>query len=65
MTYTGPSIDNPELLKEVPPDLVAVVRETNGIVAFSGGLHQQVPNVQTTAELGSGDLSNKGLQTKG
>ncbi|MDB4981320.1 MAG: hypothetical protein JWM82_2072 [Myxococcales bacterium] len=37
--FFGPPVDDEELLANVPSDLVAVLRDTNGLVAFRGGLH--------------------------
>jgi hypothetical protein len=37
--YTGPAIDDPALLDELPADLVALLNERNGFVAYRGGLH--------------------------
>ena len=39
VTFFGPIVDDEELLLDVPSDLVAILRETNGVVAFRGGLH--------------------------
>jgi hypothetical protein len=39
VTYRGPVIDDPDLVNDLPIDLAAVLRKTNGIVAFRGGLH--------------------------
>ncbi|MES3035265.1 MAG: SMI1/KNR4 family protein [Gemmatimonadota bacterium] len=37
--YLGPPIDDHEMLARVPTELVSLLRQTNGYVAFHGGLH--------------------------
>jgi hypothetical protein len=37
--FAGPPIDDVELLADLPSDLVTVLRNSNGLVAFRGGLH--------------------------
>ncbi|GAC1654160.1 MAG: hypothetical protein NVS4B3_17880 [Gemmatimonadaceae bacterium] len=39
VTYTGGPIDDAEVLDDLPSALAALLRETNGFVAFGGGLH--------------------------
>jgi hypothetical protein len=39
ITYTGPPIDDLELLAELPTPLADLLRHTNGLIAFRGGLH--------------------------
>ena len=39
ITWRGDSIDDVELLKELPSELVAVLADTNGFVLHSGALH--------------------------
>jgi len=39
VTFIGPPPDDPELLDELPQELVDILRQTNGLVAFRGGLH--------------------------
>jgi hypothetical protein len=38
-TYVGPPIDEPTLLARLPKALAMFLEETNGFVAFDGGLH--------------------------
>jgi hypothetical protein len=37
--FLGSAIDDHELLADVPPALAGFLRETNGLMAFRGGLH--------------------------
>ena len=37
--YRGPAIDDREMLARVPGELAAFLEQTNGYVAFDGGLH--------------------------
>ena len=37
--FTGPALDDPDLLGCVPEALAALLRDTNGFVQFQGGLH--------------------------
>jgi hypothetical protein len=39
VTFVGPPIDDAGLLADVPPALSAILHDTNGLVAFRGGLH--------------------------
>ena len=39
ITYRGPEISDPDILAGLPDDLASLIRDTNGIVAFRGGLH--------------------------
>lgn len=39
ITYSGPAIDDQELLAELPPALAALLQRVNGFVAYRGGLH--------------------------
>ena len=39
LTYVGPSVDDPDLLKRMPPGLGSLLDSVNGFVAFRGGLH--------------------------
>lgn len=38
-TYTGPAIDDQELLERLPKSLAALLQQTNGYVHYHGGLH--------------------------
>ena len=39
VTYTGPEIDDPSALDDLPAALRRRLEETNGVVAYDGGLH--------------------------
>jgi hypothetical protein len=39
VTFQGPPIDDPEILDEIPKDLSHILRQINGFIQFSGGLH--------------------------
>lgn len=39
VTWRGESIDDIELLRELPPDLVRVIEDTNGFILHEGALH--------------------------
>jgi hypothetical protein len=39
VTYVGPEADDREVLERVPDDLRRFLEQTNGLVAFDGGLH--------------------------
>ncbi len=39
ITYQGPSMDDPELLAQVPESLAAILASVNGFIQFGGGLH--------------------------
>jgi len=39
VTYIGPPIDDPELLDELPAELVAILEQTNGLIAGRGAIH--------------------------
>ncbi len=39
VTYTGPPIDDPEKLQGLPGEIVEVLWQVNGFVAYAGGLH--------------------------
>ncbi len=39
ITYTGPAIDDPEILAKLPTALTALLEQTNGFIQFKGGLH--------------------------
>ena len=39
VTYVGPPVDDLELLDELPAELAAILRRTNGLIAYRGGLH--------------------------
>jgi hypothetical protein len=39
LTYSGPPIDDPEILARVPAELMALLNERNGLIALSGGFH--------------------------
>ena len=38
-TYIGPPIDDEAILAELPTPLATLLRETNGFIAYGGGLH--------------------------
>src|SRR5687767_14998925 len=39
LDFTGPAIDDPEILGNLPKALAALLEETNGFVQYGGGLH--------------------------
>jgi len=39
VTWTGPMADDNELLDQLPPDLARLLRQIDGFIQFSGGLH--------------------------
>lgn len=39
MTYSGPPVDDTEVLELLPTDLRSMIEQENGFVAFRGGLH--------------------------
>jgi hypothetical protein len=39
LSYTGPAIDDPELLAKLPKPLAELLLQTNGYIQFHGGLH--------------------------
>jgi hypothetical protein len=39
VTFTGPAIDDPELLAKLPKGLATLLEQTNGFIQFHGGLH--------------------------
>ena len=39
VTYTGPAIDDPEVLAKLPKTLATLLQQTNGFVHYHGGLH--------------------------
>jgi hypothetical protein len=39
VTYTGPALDDPELLDQLPKGLVALLQQTNGYIQHGGGVH--------------------------
>jgi hypothetical protein len=39
VNYTGPAIDDAEMLAKLPPELAALLQETNGFIQYNGGLH--------------------------
>ena len=39
VTFTGPAIDDHDLLDKLPKALAGVLRETNGFIQYHGGLH--------------------------
>jgi hypothetical protein len=39
VTYTGPRIDDDEIVEALPPELANLLRRTNGFIAFRGGFH--------------------------
>jgi hypothetical protein len=38
-TYSGPPIDDPAILAQLPPDLATLLQAENGLIALSGGFH--------------------------
>jgi hypothetical protein len=39
LNFTGPAIDDPELLAKLPKALAELLTQTNGFIQFHGGLH--------------------------
>lgn len=39
ITFTGPEIDDEEVFERLPGDLQRLLRDSNGFVAYDGGLH--------------------------
>jgi hypothetical protein len=39
ITFTGPAVDDREILARMPGELAALLEETNGFILFHGGLH--------------------------
>lgn len=39
ITFCGPPVDDAALLDELPPELAAILRQTNGFVASAGAFH--------------------------
>ena len=39
VTFAGQAVDDPDVLRVLPPDLAALLWDTNGFVLFHGGLH--------------------------
>jgi hypothetical protein len=39
LIYSGPTIDDPEILERCPRSLAAALRTRNGCIAYQGGLH--------------------------
>ncbi len=39
ITYTGPAIDDPEMLAKLPKALATLLQQTNGFIHYHGGLH--------------------------
>jgi hypothetical protein len=39
LNYTGPAIDDPDLLEQLPKGLADLLRQTNGFIQYHGGLH--------------------------
>jgi hypothetical protein len=39
VTYTGPAIDDPELLAKLPAGLVKLLQRSNGYIHYHGGFH--------------------------
>ncbi len=39
LNYTGPPIDDPDLLDQLPKGLATLLRQTNGFIQYHGGLH--------------------------
>jgi hypothetical protein len=39
VTYTGPRIDDPEIVEDLPAELANLLSRTNGFIAFRGGFH--------------------------
>jgi len=39
VTYQGPALETPEKLENLPGDLIEILWQVNGFVAYAGGLH--------------------------
>lgn len=39
LTYSGPALDDPEILERLPPELAAALHGRNGCIGYLGGLH--------------------------
>ncbi len=39
ITYTGPAIDDPEILAKLPTPVASLLEQTNGFIQYHGGLH--------------------------
>lgn len=39
VSYTGPAIDDPEMLARLPKELATLLQKMNGFIQFHGGLH--------------------------
>jgi hypothetical protein len=39
VSYTGPAIDDPKLLENLPTELAELLQQTNGFIQYDGGLH--------------------------
>ena len=39
ITWQGESIDDPEILRELPPDLTRILKDINGFILHNGALH--------------------------
>src|ERR1700681_1788880 len=39
LTFSGPAIDDREMLAKLPKELAALLTQTNGFIQFHGGLH--------------------------
>ena len=39
VTYQGPQLETPQKLENLPGDLIEVLWQVNGFVAYAGGLH--------------------------
>ena len=39
ITFTGPPIDDPDILGMLPTGLAGLLRQLNGFIQFHGGLH--------------------------
>src|SRR6185312_15967257 len=39
LTYSGPALDDPEILDRLPEELSAALRARNGCIAWLGALH--------------------------
>src|SRR5437016_6339491 len=41
LNYTGPAIDDPEILAKLPKGLAELLQENNGFIQYHGGLHMR------------------------
>jgi hypothetical protein len=39
VTYQGPALENPDKLANLPSDLIEILWQVNGFIAYAGGLH--------------------------